>query len=233
MKINSLIKPVSLILCALQLFACSTIQPSHKLSSKLEDQIIAIGKITHNQSNKIVFSGEKYTYVAEQGGEAVFKIIENTQAEQRSVINRLPIEFNMITKTDFTTSLAIRYEVPISQLKPAEYENLKALGFNRTTYTCSNQIQNDTCKYPLASIQLRGKVHEKDPNTIPVKLKQPYPIYITANESPTNNKDLGKQAGNVVKTIVIVPLAVVGAVLYLPVILGAAILTRGDSDAWH
>lgn len=232
MKINSAIKPVSIILCALQLLACSTIQPSHKISSKLEDQIIAIGKITNNQRNRIVFSGEKYTYVAEQGGDVVFKIIENTQPEQRTVINRLPIEFHMISKTEFTTSLAIRYEVPIAQLKPEKYDHLKELGFNRTSYNCRTQIQNDECKYPLASIQLKGKVHEKDPNTIPFKLKQPYPIYITVNES-TSSKDIGKQAGTVLKTIIIAPLAVVGAVLYLPVILGAAILTRGDSDAWH
>ena len=232
MEINNMIKQVSLILCTLQLVACATTQPSYQTSSKIEDKIIAIGKISSNQQNKIVFTGEQYTYIADQGGDTVFKIVANTKPEHRSVVNRLPIEFKMVSKTDFITSLNIRYDIPISQLEPTIYENLKTLGFSSTSYHCKTQVQNDECKYPLASIQLRGKIYEKDTNSIPFKLKQPYPIYITEKES-IDGKKASKKAGKVLKTIVIAPLAVAGAILYVPIVLTGAVLSIGNPDAWH
>lgn len=232
MDIIRMIKQISIGLCVIQLAACATTQPSYSTSVSIQDKIIAIGKIADKKQDKIVFTGEEYSYVAEQGGETVFKIIEKTEADKRSVINRLPIEFKMVSKTEFTTSLSIRYEVPIAQLKPDVYADLKAIGFNGTSYNCRTQVQNDDCKYPLALINLKGKVYQKDPNAIPFKLKQPYPIYITQRDS-IDTKKVGKKAGNVLKTIAVAPLVAAGVVLYIPVVLAGALLSIGDPDAWH
>ena len=227
-----MIKHISIALCILQVAACASTQPNYSKTKSIEDKIIAIGKISDSKQNKIVFTGEEYSYVAEQGGDTVFKIIEKTEANKRSLINRLPIEFNMVSKTEFTTSLAIRYEVPIGQLEPELYANLQALGFNRTAYNCRTQVRNDDCNYPLASINLRGKVYQKDPNTIPFKLKQPYPIYISEKYS-NDKKQFGKKAGNALKTIAVAPLVAAGIVLYTPVVLTIGLFSIGDPDVWH
>lgn len=227
-----MIKEISITLCILQLSACTSIQSSHLTSPQTQDSIIAIGTIANNQQNKIVFSGNKYTYVADQGGEIVFKIIEKTEADKRSVINRLPIEFKMVSKTDFITTLNIRYDIPITQLNSDEFVNLKKLGFNKSSYNCKTSEKADNCKYPLAEINLRGRIYEKDPNEIPYKLKQPYPIYITEKDS-INTKKVGNKTGNVLKTIAIAPLAAVGVILYIPVVLTFGLFSIGNPDAWH
>lgn len=225
-----MIKPFVTMLCVLQIAGCATTQYDYKKKTSLEDKIIAIGKL-ENDKNNIVFTGEKYTYIAEVGGEQVFDIIQNTKVEHRSLETDLPIEFEMINETDFNTRLKIRYDVPSSKIDQNTLKKLEDIGFTSTSPKCKTENAVKYCNYPLAVISLKGKVYTKDTSSIPHLLKEPYPIIIT-QRIYKDESTFAYKAGSTLKNIAIAPLVVVGVVLYIPVIITAAVLSAGDSEAW-
>jgi len=223
------------ILTLTSLTACSTIPPKYDYHPVVQDKIIAIGKIDNKSEQNIVFAGEKYTYIADQGGATVFNIIQNTRPEQRSLINQMPIQFEMVSDTQFKSTLRLRYNQPIGLLPTNEYQKLKSLGFTQTTTHCTSaMIPIENCEYPLALVDLSGKIYQQAENqqSIPYQLKQPYPISIVKKVEQHRQGNFKKNAKDVATGIAIVPLAIVGVVIYVPVILGVTLLSGGKLE-WH
>lgn len=217
------------------LTACSTLPPQYTYHPVLQDKIIAIGKMTTPTQQQIVFAGERYTYIADQGGATVFNIIQHTRPEQRSLMNQLPIQFEMLSDTQFKSTLRLRYNQPIGLLPASEYQQLKALGFTQTTTHCTSAlVPIENCEYPLASIDLSGQIYQQVANqqAIPYQLKQPYPISIVKKVEQHRQGSFKKKAKDVATGVAIVPLAIVGAVIYVPVVLGATLLSGGKLE-WH
>lgn len=217
------------------LTACNTV-PKKLTSTHQNDQIIAVAK-TDDSQPKILFIGEQYSYLALQGGSQIFNILQNTQPEQRVLINSTPIKFHMLDQSHFKTELRILYNTPVSKLSKRQINDLKNLGFTHTQQQCNTAHQShglQSCTYPIANIEMKGSIHTpvKNQNSIPYPMKQPYPITVISS-SNTAQPSYVQKIGNTAKTIAIIPLALTAAVIYVPVVIIAAIASAGDPDAWH
>ncbi|RPE47753.1 hypothetical protein EC846_0229 [Acinetobacter sp. BIGb0102] len=217
------------------LTACSTIPPQYEYQPVVQDKIIAIGKMVTPTQQQIVFAGERYTYIADQGGATVFNIIQNTRPEQRFLMNQMPIQFEMVSDSQFKSTLRLRYNQPIGLLPTNEYQKLKSLGFTQTTTHCTSAlIPIENCEYPVALVELSGRIYQQAANqqSIPYKLKQPYPISIVKKVEHRRQGNFKKKAKDVATGVAIVPLAIVGVVIYVPIVLGATLLSGGKLN-WH
>lgn len=231
-----MIKKCICILLSIQMTACATSKYIDNRQTVVNDKIIAIGKIGDSEQLKIVFSGEQYTYIADQGGEQFINMLSHTQAEQRIVQNQMPIQFLMQDDSHFSGSISIRFNQPIYQIDPIEYQKLKQLGFTEKTTFCKTAMQSEAqCEHPYGTFKLSGRIYEPIENTeaIQFKLKQPYPMSVfKIVEVEKKKKSIAEKASNAAIAVVAAPIAVAGAIIFVPFILGAVILNANNPDAW-
>lgn len=148
--------------------------------------------------------------------------MEKTKPDQRELFLGEGIHFTMVNQQEFKGSLNILYKTPITEISKDELDKLKQIGFKQSQSPCepikTSKSYLIPCKYPIATIDLIGSVHEAipDQDKLPHKMKQPYPISIIQKQ-PTDKKSKSNKLGNIAAGIVIAPIAVVGAIIIIPI----------------
>lgn len=227
-----MLKKLCIVIFSLYLTACQSLRPQHEYSVILKDKVIALGTIEQQRQQNIVFTGEHYHYIAQQGGDQILKIIQTIPPEKRTLVNTLPLEFELHTPNNFGGVLSIRYEVPIVNLDLATRQQLKQLGFTQQTTHCrSATIPIEQCEYPLAEIHFSGQIYQKsmDQTAPAYRLKTAYPMVLY--QIKVQKKSKAKVAKDLASATLMAPLVVVGAIIYVPIVLISG--TIAGNDGWH
>lgn len=126
------------------------------------DQIIALGQAVKNEQEQgLVFIGQDYNYLMNDGSSNLLNIIKSIPAEQRTIKTPSPLVLEMDDSTHFHGEITIRYNIPTSQMDEKQKELLKTLGFKNQFMAIENQQQ---VFYPFTIIRFKGKIYQKAEN---------------------------------------------------------------------
>ncbi|ADI89174.1 putative signal peptide-containing protein [Acinetobacter oleivorans DR1] len=148
------------------------------------DQIIALGQAVKNEQEQgLVFIGQDYNYLMNDGSSNLLNIIKSIPAEQRTIKTPSPLVLEMDDSTHFHGEITIRYNIPTSQMDEKQKELLKTLGFKNQFMAIENQQQ---VFYPFTIIRFKGKIYQKAENQkIQQQLSVPYPVALQQKDEIT------------------------------------------------
>ncbi|OUY08860.1 hypothetical protein [Acinetobacter populi] len=178
------------------------------------DELIAVAHpVQLNQLVTAIFIGKKYHYQSIQGHHQLNNIIQTLTDEER-LISADPLNFILYPDhQSFKTRINFIHPIPISQLTTDKKKQLLTLGFNTTSNHDAGQSDE---QYMTAQIDIMGYIHSAE-LTQPIQhyLEQSIPIKI---QYETEKRTFKNQ--NLLKQIVLTPLAIGYDVITFPITLG-------------
>lgn len=205
----------SLLTCSIGLSGCASIwladdfNPTSRIThtkTLAQDTMIAIGQsVNDGQNSGLVFAGQKYTYLINEGGESFHTLLKVVPAEKLILQSPSPLQLEFTDKSNFKGNVRFRYIDPVSQISKEKLAELQALGFEIKDYPIE--------KHLYRSFDYKGQLFESTtPNKLQHQFSKPYPIILTQEIDKTK-----ANVGNIGKTIILTPVALTFDIITSPV----------------
>lgn len=101
-----------------------------------EDNIVGLGetKSKNVQPSDVLLMGKKFNYLLTEGGHDLLNITQKLPEQDRIVLNKLPLEFDVYNDNVFYGHIHFYYPVPVNQLSHTKKQELLTLGFWKNLY---------------------------------------------------------------------------------------------------
>lgn len=185
-----------------------------------EDNIIGLGetKSKNVQPSDVLLMGEKFNYLLTEGGHDLLNITQKLPEQDRIVLNKLPLEFDVYNDNVFYGHIHFYYPAPVNQLSHMKKQELLTLGFLEESLSLKSGVKD---VFLTKNIAIKGSIYEGTHQANQLSLTSSLPIILQEQHLTTqkNNK-------NALKKKLLSPLALGLDIVTLPIQLGAEKLSK-------
>lgn len=180
-----------------------------------EDNIIGLGetKSKNEQSSQVLLIGEKFNYLLLEGGHDLLNITQKLPQQDRTMLNKLPLELNVYDDNVFYGHIHFYHPVPVNQLSHTKKQELLTLGFMEESLPVKGEVKE---VFLSKNIALKGSIYKGTHQANQLSLAGSIPIILQEQNLTTQ-----ENKSNVLKKKLLSPLALGLDIITLPIQLGA------------